>query len=219
MWTICTSTVQSVHTKPEGVLTLRRIRLIVSRVGVPKDTEILEASKRCCERWGMRKVSIDDVAAEAGVSRATLYRMYPGGRDVMFEAMRVRELELFFDRLRDEIAAATSLEDLLVTTVVAATRELRNDEHLATMLASEPGEVIGEITVDGLPRIIRIASAFIAPLAEPYLDREAARAAVDLLTRLTLSYFLAPSEFVDLGDRESARTFLAPFIQPILTPA
>jgi AcrR family transcriptional regulator len=188
-------------------------------MGVPKDDEILEALKRCCERWGIRKVSFDDVAAEAGVSRATLYRMFPGGRDVMFEAMRVRELELFFERLRSEIAGAASLEELLVSTVVAATRELRADEHLATMLASEPGEVIGEITVEGLPRIIRIATAFLAPLAEPYLDRQSARAVVDLLTRLTLSYFFAPSDVVDLGDRESARRFLSPFIQPVLTPA
>ena len=197
---------------------MRRNRLIVSRM-VPKDTEILEALKRCCERWGIRKVSIDDVAAEAGVSRATLYRLFPGGRDVLFEAMRVRELELFFDRLREEIAGAETLEELLVSTVVAATRELRADQHLATMLASEPGEVIGEMTVEGLPRIIRMATAFLAPLAEPYLDRQSAREAVDLLTRLTLSYFFAPSDVVDLGDRRSARRFLAPFIQPILTPA
>ncbi len=169
---------------------------------MPKDDEILEALKRCCERWGIRKVSIDDVAVEAGVSRATLYRMFPGGREVMFEAMRVHELEQFFDRLRDEIAATDSLEDLLVTTVVAATRELRSDEHLATMLASEPGEVIGNLTVESLPRIIRMATAFLAPLAEPYLSRQQARATVDLLTRLTLSYFLAPSDIVDLGERE-----------------
>jgi AcrR family transcriptional regulator len=187
-------------------------------MGMPKDDEILEALKRCCERWGIRKVSIDDVAVEAGVSRATLYRMFPGGREVMFEAMRVRELEQFFDRLRDEIAATDSLEDLLVTTVVAATRELRSDEHLATMLASEPGEVIGNLTVESLPRIIRMATAFLAPLAEPYLSRHQARATVDLLTRLTLSYFLAPSDIVDLGERQSARAFLEPFIQPILTP-
>ena len=203
----------------EPALTLRQIRLIVSAMGVPKDDEILEALKRCCERWGIRKVSIDDVAVEAGVSRATLYRMFPGGRDVMFEAMRVRELELFFDRLRDEIAGTDSLEDLLVTTVVAATRELRSDEHLATMLASEPGEVIGELTVEGLPRIIRMATAFLAPLAEPYLDRQR-RAPPSICSpgsRSRTSSPRATSSTSATANRLAA--FLAPFIQPILTPA
>lgn len=185
----------------------------------PSEEQVLEALKRCCVRWGMNKVSVDDVAAEAGVSRATLYRMFPGGRDVILEAMRVREIELFFDRLRSEMSGVSSLEDLLITTVVAATRELRDDEHLGAMLASAPGEVIGHLTVEGLPRIIRAANAFLVPLAEPYIDRHTARTAIDFLTRLTLSYFLAPSDVVDLGDETSAREFLVPFVQPFLSRA
>lgn len=179
--------------------------------------EVLEALKRCCERWGINKVSIDDVAAEAGVSRATLYRMFPGGRDVMLESMRVRELELFFERLRNGVLHCESLEDLLVMTVVVATRELRDDDHLATMLAAEPGAVIGHLTVDGLPRILRVANAFLVPLADAYVDRDTARTVIDVLARLTLSYFLAPSDIVDLGDEDSARAFLTPLLETLLT--
>jgi AcrR family transcriptional regulator len=58
----------------------------------PTERRILDATRVCCERWGIAKVTVDDVAAEAGVSRATLYRMFPGGKDVLFDAMRVREL-------------------------------------------------------------------------------------------------------------------------------
>src|SRR4029453_18900583 len=57
---------------------------------------ILDAAKSCCERWGFAKVTIDDIAAESGVSRATLYRLFPGGKDVLVDALRVRELEEFF---------------------------------------------------------------------------------------------------------------------------
>ena len=74
-----------------------------------------------------------------------------------------------------------------------ATHELRADEHLALMLASEPGETLGQLTVDGLPRIIRVATAFLIPLVEPYLAPAAARQLVDMLARLVISYFLAPS--------------------------
>src|SRR4051812_10778948 len=98
------------------------------------ETRVLDAAKACCERWGYEKVTIDDIAAAAGISRATIYRMFPGGKDVLFEALRVRELEEFFARLRRRVEAARDLEDLLVRAVVAATDELRADEHLALAL-------------------------------------------------------------------------------------
>ena len=101
---------------------------------------VLDAAKRGCERWGFDRVTIDDIAADAGISRATLYRMFPGGKDVLFEALRVRELEEFFTVLRDRIEGAETVEDLLVRAVVAATEELRVDDHLAVMLATEPGK-------------------------------------------------------------------------------
>ena len=92
------------------------------------------------------------------------------------------------------------------------------------MLASEPGETLGQLTVEGVPRIIRIATAVPRP-ARRAVPRPAAasRALIDVLARLDISYFLAPSDAVDLGDETSARAFLArsspPSIaDPPLTP-
>jgi AcrR family transcriptional regulator len=183
----------------------------------PIETRVLDAAKSCCVRWGFEKVTIDDIASAARVSRATIYRMFPGGKDVLFEALRVRRLEEFFALLLGRVEGATSLEDLVVRAVVAATQELRADEHLALMLASEPGRTLSQLTVEGLPRITRFANAFLAPLAEPYLDRDQARAVIDMLARLTISYFLAPSDTVDLGEEDSARAFLVPLLTPHLT--
>lgn len=178
------------------------------------ELRVLDAAKSCCERWGIAKVTIDDIAGEAGVSRATLYRLFPGGKDVLFEALRVRELEDFFTRLTARVEGAVDLEDLLVRTVVVATQELRADQHLALMLASEPGDTLGQLTVEGLPRIIRFATVFIVPLVDPYLPRPESARLVDLLARLVISYFLAPSDHVDLGNAESARPFINTFILP-----
>ncbi|HEX4982897.1 MAG TPA: helix-turn-helix domain-containing protein, partial [Ilumatobacteraceae bacterium] len=114
------------------------------------EDRVLDAAKRCCERWGVGKVTIDDIANDSGVSRATLYRLFPGGKDVLFEALRVRELDEFFNVLRAEVESAGTFEDLIVRTVVCSTRELRADEHLALMLGSEPGETLSQLTVDGL---------------------------------------------------------------------
>jgi AcrR family transcriptional regulator len=182
------------------------------------ENAVLDAAKVCCEKWGLAKVTIDDIAAEAGVSRATLYRLFPGGKDVLFDALRVRDTEDFLTRLSAHVSAADGFEDLLVRCVSQATIELRADDHLALMLSSEPGETADELTVSGLPRIIRIACVFLVPLVEQHLPRREASRLVELLARLVISYFLAPSEHVDLGDPASAQQFIRTFILPAFQP-
>ena len=186
-------------------------------VGTDLETRILDAAKRCCEQWGVAKVTIDDIAAASGASRATIYRLFPGGKDVLFEALRVRELTDFFDVLTAAVASMTpgddDFESLVVALVTTATRELRADHHLAVMLATEPGETLGQLTVEGLPRIIRVAGDYLVPLVKPYVEPADPAVLIDLLVRLTISYFLAPSDLVDLGDPDSARSILRPSLQ------
>ena len=177
----------------------------------PED-RILDAVKLCCEKWGVAKVTIDDIAHASGFSRATLYRHFPGGKDVLFEASRVRQLTEFFDLLTAETTGIDDFEDLIVRLVVVATRELRADESLAAMLGTEPGETLSQLTVEGLPRTIRVATTYLTPLVRPYLGPSEATLVIDILVRLTISYFLAPSDDIDLGDPASARRFVRPGI-------
>jgi AcrR family transcriptional regulator len=180
---------------------------------------VLDAAKRCCERWGIAKVTADDIAAEAGVSRATLYRLFPGGRDVLYEALRARETEEFMARLTEHVAGAVTFEEVVVRGVVEATRMLQADEHLKLMLASEPGEVASQLTVDGLPRIFRVATVFLTPFFAPYIGREQSARLAEWLARLVISYFLAPSRFVDLADEASATDFVRSFVLPAFEPS
>ncbi len=188
-------------------------------VGNDLETRILDAAKQCCEQWGVAKVTIDDIAGASGASRATIYRLFPGGKDVLFEALRVRELTEFFDTLTVAVAAVDpapgidGFEALVVRLITTATVELRADQHLAIMLATEPGETLGQLTVDGLPRIIRVATDYLVPMVKPYVEPVDPAVLIDLLVRLTISYFLAPSDHVDLGDPASAQAFIRPALQ------
>lgn len=83
---------------------------------------------------------MDDICITAGVSRATVYRLFPGGRDVLFEAVRLGKLEDFFTAMRANVEGSESLEELLVRCIVVASSELQHDEHLAMMLATAPGK-------------------------------------------------------------------------------
>ena len=42
---------------------------------------VLEGAYECIARRGMAKTTVDDVAAASGISRATIYRIFPGGKD------------------------------------------------------------------------------------------------------------------------------------------
>lgn len=186
-----------------------------ARTWSPAEIRVVDAVGACVERWGLDKVTVDDIAREAGMSRASLYRLFPGGREVVLEAHRVHEIDKFFAALLQRIDGARTLEGLLVAAVTCATRELRADEHLARLLASEPGAVVSDLTVDGLPRIVRMATAYLVPFVDEYLPRDQSRALIDVVARLVISYFLSPSPLVDLGDERSARTFLAPFLASV----
>src|SRR6266508_4279177 len=175
------------------------------------ERRVLEAARRCSERWGLSKVTVDDIVDEAGVSRATLYRLFPGGKDVLFEALRNWELEEFFTELMAAVQGADTLEDVVVACVVSSTRQLRADEHIAVMLATSPGETISELTVAGMPQTISVAVAALMPLVDRYLPEQECEELVELLARLVISYFLAPSAHVDLGEPESARHFITTF--------
>lgn len=179
------------------------------------ETRLLDAARDLGERWGFAKVTVDDIAAAAGISRATLYRVFPGGKDVLFDALRVRHLEEYFSRLSGHLAGIDDLDELIVRAVVESTRELRDDRHLAAMLATEPGEALGQLTVGGLPRIIRMATTLLSPQVGRFLPPADAARLVDVVARLVISYFLAPSDDVDLGDPSSARAFLTSSFIPV----
>jgi AcrR family transcriptional regulator len=179
------------------------------------ENRILDAVLDCSRRWGFDRMTVDDIVEHSGVSRATVYRTFPGGKDVLFEALRVRELDLFFSALASELADADDLTEVLVRSLVTATSHLRADDHLALMLASEPGQTLTDLTVAGLPRIINMASETLAPWVAPHLAADEARLLIDVLVRLTISYFLAPSEHLDLAEPDQARAFLTPVLSAL----
>jgi len=172
------------------------------------ETRVLDATKLAIEKWGVSRFTIADVCVLADVSRATLYRMFPGGKEVLLEVLHVRSLDEFFTTLLDRADGAKSLEDLLVRCIVSATTQLRNDQHLAMMLATEPGTTLMQFTIDGLSRIVRVAASYLAPHVSNFLPKREADALVEVLARLVISYFLTPSDHFDFTDSASAAKFL-----------
>jgi len=173
---------------------------------------VLDATVACVERLGFQKVTMDHICAEANVSRATVYRMFPGGRDVLFEAVRVRSLTDFFTVLRAHVEGATSLDEVLVRCVTVAYAELMADQQLATMLATEPGETLGDLTVNGVSRIVRVAAEFMSPLLHSFVPQQQAEEIVEIMCRLVISAFLSPSPLLDFSDEAVVRRLVHTYL-------
>ena len=183
------------------------------------DQRILDATLRCVARWGVGKTTLEDVAREAGCSRATVYRSVPGGKDGLIEAVVAHELDGFFARLGERLDAASSLEDALVQGMAFSSQWLANHAALQFMLAYEPETVLPHIAFRRMNDVLAVAAAFVAPYLVRWLPADDALRAAEWGARIVLSYTSCPADDVDLADEASARRLVQTFVLPgLVTP-
>lgn len=182
---------------------------------VPVEERIVDAALRCMARWGLAKTTVDDVARDAGCSRATLYRAFPGGKDTLLAELMAREVSRFFDQLDARLAdCADDLEALVEEALVFALTHLRGHEALATMLAQEPEVILPLLARGRLDALLLTVGARLGPHLEPHVGAPAVPFAAELLTRLVLSYALRPSALLDPSDPDQRRRLVRDFIVP-----
>ena len=166
----------------------------------PARERILEATYACVARWGISKTTIEDAAREAGMSRATVYRHFPGGREELIGATIGWEELRFFGRLYDEVHDAPTLEEVLERGLPFAHRAIVEHQVLQRVLETEPGLLLPKLTVEAT-RVTALISGFLVPYlpAERLVDGVDAHTAADYLARMILSYITAPGRR-DLDD-------------------
>jgi AcrR family transcriptional regulator len=180
---------------------------------------IVEAAYACVARRGVAKTTIEDVAREASMSRATVYRAFPGGRDEVINATVAWATLDFFGRLYDHIQSAASLEEMMERGIMFAHRSIVEHEVLQRVMQTEPDKLLPILTVESN----RIRDGIAAVLA-PYLEQRGLAPGVDLgdaadfLARMVLSYISAPGRW-DLGDPEQvARLVRSELLAGVVVP-
>lgn len=169
---------------------------------------VLEATFACVGRFGMGKTTVEDVAKASGVSRATIYRYFPGGREELIREVVAWEVGRFMGRLAEAVAGAPDLASLVEEALRFGHRALREHEVLQKVLATEPERLLPLLTVDHRPQ--RVAGAFLRPSVERAAERGLVRPgvdvdeAVDYVTRMVLSFAASPGP-VDLEDPDAVR--------------
>jgi AcrR family transcriptional regulator len=160
--------------------------------GSPEVTaKVVEGALRAIARFGLTKLTVDDVAREAGISRATLYRYFPG-RGAVLAAVVQSETERMEQGLDDALVEATSLSEALAAVAGFGARAFVGHEALQHLLATEPGTVLPHLCFSGADSLLRVAAERIAPHLCRFMGPLEARRTGELLARIVLSYALAP---------------------------
>ncbi len=175
---------------------------------------IIDATLACLARQGTAKTTVDDIARAAGVSRATVYRVFPGGRDEMLAAVVDTEMARLFSALGVRLGAARDLTEALVGGIVEASTRIREHEALAYLVEHEAGVVLGHLAFDESDRLLTTASRFTAPFLARWMSPAEAGRVAEWATRIVLSYAIAPSSRVDLTDAVRATHLVETFMLP-----
>ena len=166
---------------------------------------ILEATYACVARYGLGKTTVEDAAREAGVSRATVYRYFPGGKEQLISEVIAWAATRFFGRLAAAASEAETFPVLLEHTLLFAHRAIEDHEVLQKILQTEPERLLPTLTVESW-RLRAFVVAFLLPALRrgrlrPGMTPEVA---ADYVARMLLSFINAPGRW-DLRDPAQVR--------------
>jgi AcrR family transcriptional regulator len=154
---------------------------------------ILASAYAQADAHGLAQATVEGVAQAAGLSRATIYRHFPGGKEELVEAVISWEVARFFDRLGAAIDDAPDFASWLARGLLAARRQLEGHTLLQRLLEDEADQLVPHLV-----KVMPIVRAVLRDQLAGRLARERLRAGVDrgeaaeLLARLLVSYIGTP---------------------------
>lgn len=185
---------------------------LTSDTPVETPARILHAAEACIRRWGIRRVSMNDVAREAGCSRGSVYRYFPD-RDALVQAVLVQVSERTIAaaepavRRRRTLGGKVAEAAVYVRGLVDAERTLGLSEH--------PGEAtLATLRLAEDPRMFGRWVEFWFPFLDEARARGEIRADLDFrqasewIMRILISLVTVPSITIDLDDEAQVRRYV-----------
>jgi len=150
---------------------------------------ILDAAVTCVGRAGFAHTSLDAIAEEAGVGRATVYRHFPEGKEQLFDETIAWEVSRFFIGLAAYVEAEPGLARRLEAGLPYAHRALLEHEVFQKVLETEPERLLPHLSTS-IPLITQGLRAYLTPLleAEDLAPGTDVAEAADYLARMILTF-------------------------------
>ena len=156
-------------------------------------------------RFGAKALSLTSVARQAGVARATAYRMF-GGRDALVAAIVEREVAQLRTRLNEWSATQPDAAGKVRVQVLETLRYIREHEALQYILRNEPEEIVRTLvsTKDAAgPTLIHLIINAAIPDLEPEIAAQLypnPAAAAEFMVRTIYSFMLIPEGAISDAD-------------------
>jgi AcrR family transcriptional regulator len=182
--------------------------------GTPARVRVIDGALACIALQGVAKTTLDDVARAAACSRATVYRVFPGGKDAVLGAVVDTEVSRFFSALAVHMGAATDLEDVLVAGMTEAATRVSEHRALGFLLRYEPELVLPQLAFARMDAVLAVTCAFTAPFLGRWLDQAESRRVAEWAARIVVSYLVCPADGVDLTDAGQVRRLVRVFVLP-----
>lgn len=164
---------------------------------------ILDAAEELFGHRDAASVGMNDIAAAAGCSRATLYRYFEN-RDVLYTAYVHRETHRLFAEIGEQLAGIADPHRRVTEGALAALHRVRETPSLASWFASSARPIGGEMGVRS--EVIRaLTEAFLASMG----DQTDAELRARWLVRVLISLLQFPGR-----DDDDERLMLERFVVP-----
>lgn len=188
--------------------------------GARESTEasLVDAACTCFERYGIRKTTMDDIAQQAGVARATLYR-YFASKEAVVERIGALEAERVTLELRGQLKKGLSIGDTLVECLLLSTRIAHRNPRIRALSdfqatasrAADPASPSHQANRALWGSLIRDA------LAHGELAKDVSLDEISSWLVLSQALLLTKVEATDIGDDE-LRGFIRRFIVSAILP-
>ena len=110
-------------------------------------SRILRTAQEQFELVGIRRTTMEDVARQCGVGKATLYRRFPT-KDAVVDAVVLSEVQRYLDGNAVARSRGDTFEARLINGVVFTVEFLRNNALLNKLMSTEPETLLRSLTVD-----------------------------------------------------------------------
>jgi AcrR family transcriptional regulator len=176
-----------------GSLAASRAKLTANGPVGDTGTRILDATLATMADHGVARLSLEDVARRAGLSRQTVYRYFPSKRELV-EATVLREEQVFLANMVSAAGRQRDLESALRAAIEAAMRTGRGHALLNRLLATEPESLVALVTTDRGP-VLSAARQALQEILSTWLPRAPKTRltmAADAVARLLVSFVVNP---------------------------
>jgi TetR/AcrR family transcriptional regulator, repressor for uid operon len=171
--------------------------------------KVMDAALALVAASGVQHLTMDDVAARAGVGRMTVYRRF-GSRDALVEALSVRECRRCLVRVGEAIAGVEAPDERLAKLFVVVIREVRTHPLLARLARVEPEVFLAEMTASD-SAIMRMATGFVVGVitegqARGEIVHVDPQVLAEIWVRVGASFVLMPDSVIALDDEQATLT-------------